>query len=769
VPLTGARRVRSLGGRRRARVFLTARIPERAAAGGRLSLVACVDSDHKLPEANERNNCRGARRSVVVAGDSSFERIRADEQLNRLSAEKGLLYKLLAAFRDRRLPRRYRGDRGEFSATALLAEAQHMLPRLSRRARAEVRPFLIPPIYRGSWAQLRTAHFAAGQSEEFRPCTIDRRLWSTSEAMVGDEFNPDGSPKLPVRFWWKTQSGYSANSAKELAEQLRSKDFARLATLMGVTQLVSDRSLPCGGIDDRLDIYVHPDAAPATASLLSGDALECPATPSYVQLQAGARRGDLAHELMHVLSNTKPRRGSCRGWLYLDEMTATWAEDYVFPNDNSEHTARKSKLITNPALELWAGYPFPETSDYPNGYPAWTFLYSVTKVTNRPDIVREIYEYARDRRPLDALESALPGGLSKRWPAFARFAWNRELKPQGLVESFFSWDRLTARPSVDVTSLRLRGGRVLRQPLPIELKPLGKQYWHIDLSDRKARRIVYRHPRPLRNGLIHTHAFVKLAGRGWHLDNWTLEKEQEFCRDDPAEDVEELVIVHSLARRPDAADGAIFDDRPHIELHRKCEQPPAEPRPPGSADFRVTFAGDADERWSQYCTATSSRTVPQSARWSLAGFTGHVYIDSSMWVQGEADTDLAGGAGTGTGEYGQCDGPTLTHTEQYEPLGLSVGINRELDGMTQINVTINDNISGGQPLSFVASPIPTSTLAAGRAFTVNLAPNDPDVAELPNASLSGSATLNFTPCRRRGRDCVAVAPSRLATAPPHRP
>jgi hypothetical protein len=67
VLVIGSRRVRALKrhGRSRGRVRLS--IPA-GALGGRYSLLACVDANHHVTEANERNNCRSSRRGVVVPG-----------------------------------------------------------------------------------------------------------------------------------------------------------------------------------------------------------------------------------------------------------------------------------------------------------------------------------------------------------------------------------------------------------------------------------------------------------------------------------------------------------------------------------------------------------------------------------------------------------------------------------------------------------------------------------------------------------------------------
>ena len=63
----GARRVPALKRHHRSRGRVRLSIPVSAPAG-RYSLLACVDANRRVAESNERNNCRAARRRVVVPG-----------------------------------------------------------------------------------------------------------------------------------------------------------------------------------------------------------------------------------------------------------------------------------------------------------------------------------------------------------------------------------------------------------------------------------------------------------------------------------------------------------------------------------------------------------------------------------------------------------------------------------------------------------------------------------------------------------------------------
>jgi CARDB len=167
VELAAPGRTRALAARRRAAVTVKARIPRDAPSARRLRLLACADARHEVAERNEANNCRAAG-SLIVVGGSSFEVIDAHVRLGRLKASRALLYKLFAVFGDRRLPRRYRGDGSRVSGTSAVQAALARLPSLPPALRAQVKPFLIPPGYRGSFAAKATAAVQEGRRGRLR-------------------------------------------------------------------------------------------------------------------------------------------------------------------------------------------------------------------------------------------------------------------------------------------------------------------------------------------------------------------------------------------------------------------------------------------------------------------------------------------------------------------------------------------------------------------------------------------------------------------------
>jgi hypothetical protein len=545
--LDGSGRTRGLGADRRAALRVRAQVPRRTPPGRRLRLLACADARGEVAESNERNNCRVAGELVVVGG-SSFEVIDAQVRRGRLNSSRALLYKLFAVFGDGRLPERYRGDGSRVSGTSAVSAALDRLPSLPRAIRARVEPFLMPPAYRGSFGA-RVARTAQG--EGFDACAVRSPGWDSVETANGG-----------ARVWWRTASDDKAD-AQRLQRELGGMIWSSLTTVMTGHEPLSDAAGRCGGPDGKLDVYLWPMGDPKVAATRPFAGTCRQATSSYVLVDPKAPRAVLAHEFMHVLQFTYPRVGDCRRWDYLDDATATWAENHAFATDQTEH--QYSQHVADPAVLF----------GYGNGYPGWAFMLSATRHAGGSAPVRRIYELAAGRAdPLDALDGALPGGLQGAWPAFAKDAWNRPLLPGALTESFFSWDSWRLRPGVQPVAYRL-GTRRWEGPLPIELFGLTRQYYDLDFSDRGARRITFSDPSAAGvDPQLRTWAFLKIARQGWRAEDWTGRDEVDFCRDTAAEDVRQVVVVHSTARRPPASDPAravTQSQSPKLKLQDRCE------------------------------------------------------------------------------------------------------------------------------------------------------------------------------------------------------
>ncbi len=545
VPLATAR-ARRLRVHGKLTIATRLRIPAAAPRLEPLHVLACADANLRISERNESNNCKTMAGTLVIAGRTSFDAIDADLRAHRITSAQALVDKLFAGFGDRRLPKRYRfpGATGG-SLTAVTGEAVQRFASLPAKTKAIVRPFLIPPAYPGSY---RAGSPKTRQTLD--SCTVRIPAWHPVDVNVGA-----GSSAGGAIIWWNASRPGDEARANALAGELAGTIWPVLTALMRTTP-ISDAGHACAGSDGRLDIYLDPIPDPVTSQFSAG----CGPEPSDIILPATASRGVLAHEFMHVLQKTYQRLSPCTQFEYIDDATATWAEDYVYPKDNTEH--HYAQMLQYPDIR----FNYPPTA----GYPAWVLFRSVSERVGA-DVVPAFYTAAETEKPFDALDSSLPGGLDESWPQFARDGWNQPLPP-ALTASFFKWDAFGVVPEEPKISYALSGKRTTF-PLPIQMAGIGRQYQHIDLSDDAAKLVTFVDPGPsdIDPGL-RTYAYYRLADGTWKGADWTGRDKVEFCRD--TEDVREVILVHSTSTRPKNADGSGFvvkTSKPKLVLADKCD------------------------------------------------------------------------------------------------------------------------------------------------------------------------------------------------------
>lgn len=517
----------------RRKVVLRPVVPADVATGRVLRLAVCAGA---VP-----GRCRMLRGRTAALAGSSHEVIDAARRLGLVGVDRALAYKLKATLRRPGVPAGLRGDGGRTDLTETFALARSRLPRMPAKLRRQVRPLLLPPPARSP----RRARAAA-----FDPCASGIRQWRNVQA-----------GEAPVRVWWAGDAAGEAG-ARRIAGLIGSEVWPKLTGLMGPAR--SDDHKFCSGPDGRVDVYLTRLASRSDGGASQFD-LSCGASPSWVLLDPRAPGGVVAHELMHVLQFAHARSKPCEQWSYLNDATATWAEDFVFPDGQSEHQYRQ---LLDDAQVVFG---------YGDGYPGWVFFKAVTQEAGSPAAVPALYARAKDSAPLAALDGALPGGLAQQWPAFARRGWNRRLD-DALTQSFFSWDALRAAPPERRRVLALPPGtKEQRAPVPVTLFGLGRQYTVVDLADDRARRVTFHDPSAAGvDAGLRADAFIRTADGTWRHEDWSGAGEKAYCRDEPGEDVREVVLVHSTSTLPDPADpgrALVRTERPVVELEEACGAP----------------------------------------------------------------------------------------------------------------------------------------------------------------------------------------------------
>lgn len=445
-----------------------------------------------------------------------------------LTADQALTYRVFAVFGDTRIPAKYLGDDESVDDDSVMAEALERWPDLSAAARAAIEPFFTPPAARGSWANGGTARPADGESAASAAPHCNKDPLASSE---WDHLDT-GSGK--VRIWWRKDADANASRKKAgaLAKEIDTTIWPALSKIFS-RQPLSDAKVECfKGGDGKLDIYFN--RLNRVRALTVSYAPKCKATPAFILLPEDATPWELAHETAHAFQFAYPYRTKCADYIPFDEGAATWAAHKAYPRSDYEH------IFSWEILLPWFSFA---TTDY----HGWVFDLYLEEVFGS-GLVTKIYDAFTRAAPLKALNATLPGGFDTTWPEFARYGWNQE----PVVDSFKQWDRLAEVPGQppkghELKTIQLALGDLDERTLnlPLDLEPLSRTYarMHVVEGDK----LKYLKFSNTIAGIPHAQvqAFVRLADGTWHTQDWSARGSVEFCFDNQAEKVSDIVLIYS--------------------------------------------------------------------------------------------------------------------------------------------------------------------------------------------------------------------------------
>ncbi len=558
-------RVGRLRARRSSRAAVIVSVPQTAKVAT-YYLIACADDLSVVAETNETNNCRSSKAGIQLTADTMTSRRLIDAAVERgqITPATGLAYRVYAAFGDPRLPARLDGDDiGAVGDDAALRAVTAAWPTLPRKIRAALRPFYRPPLYKGSWAG-RGAALAAPQAGAAR-CDSDEELRDKFYVNV-----PTANGK--VRIWWRNGTPYSAKlgtAASRIAKEVNNSIWPKLTALMGRAPL-SDAGVKCyHGEDGRYDIYLYFDKdlkGGASALTIAYDPARCTHTPAFtvVDVRQRTTRWEIAHELFHAIQFAYTYHSSCKDYEAMDEATATWAGNYVYPSDDLEHEYLGLLSRIN---GLYGSFGFV-------GYNDWTFFYSMTQHYGNASM-RKLYANTESFDDIDAIDHTVPGGIDHFWPVFIADSWNQAPL---LDSSFWKWDVIDDKPCgyacvEDANTALYPGTHAHKMRLILDMGGMEKN----DLSDYRfedpnVRYIKFKNPgygAPKGLSLL---VLVQFADGHWSRPDWLHRDKVTFCRDDPSENVKRIVTWYGNSLHPKSSwQQARVSGEGEFEIRDACE------------------------------------------------------------------------------------------------------------------------------------------------------------------------------------------------------
>ena len=516
-------------------------------------------------------DAQGRRRSMRSAPGpqvTSFDNIDRAAAEGRISADQALLYKVFSIFGDSRLPEELRGDDSALSDTTFMTEVAAQYAALPVDVQQQVAPFLIPPFHQNSWWHLRQQAQARGLATNDivsygigpdKPClecplSLD---WA---------FVPTANGKVKV--WYHASDVQAEAKAKDFVFEIDQRIWPKLEALMGREPLPDEGSgfwlgAQMGG-DSRLDIALV-DIGRSVTNAIYEDSCGGPAW-AYIQFNKSKPREELAHELMHAFQYAfnVSRAGGCTHeaeYRWLMESTAEWVKDYVYPGSTSPHNEHGFA----PAYLQKPEMPLNYRND-PHWYGAYLFPFFLARIKGQETIVGQIWRNTETFSSLRAVDTALQhlGGFEKLWPEFVAQNWNDQP-----VDDYRKIDQLQHRAKATGDTLPVNGAVDTYATLGVELHHLTSTYKHFKFSDNvnsfaflngftfklatEPRTFLgvfdlgeqYKWdpvPEAQRKGAS-VQAILKKNGQWQEPEDWTNIPYKAFCRQKPAEKIDEIVLI----------------------------------------------------------------------------------------------------------------------------------------------------------------------------------------------------------------------------------
>ena len=405
---------------------------------------------------------------------ASIEDIEAARVSGSLSDVDAIRYKVFALFGDPRLPAQY-ASAGRVHGTPVMLELATMFDSLRPDVQDELRPFTLAPDEPGNWLE------AVGQ----QPNALKGGAGPLGIDIAGGK----------VRLTWSTTLDQAQlDAVQSVLVAAIEFSYEQLVELMGKEPIPHSLGGPYSihlidfpPFTDYAETVGRP-SDPGSNVLSSHITINLAVTGPASNAMTAATA---AHELMHAIQfayDVVDLSSNSANWL--SESTATWAEDFVFPINDTEHeyastlTKRSAvgmSLDTTPANDTsvreYAGYLFHQSAVSDFG----------------TDLIRRTWELNEAEKPLPALDEALGGKLSEVYATFVARLWNADPLPffrelDTLDDSIFSdTGGSEAGPSLMDGQRRFSIRGLPARPVQY----LAAEYAFVDLTNTNYRTIVF--------------------------------------------------------------------------------------------------------------------------------------------------------------------------------------------------------------------------------------------------------------------------------------
>ncbi len=432
-------------------------------AGARLSVELTVGDGRATAVATLHVEVR---EPATEAATTALGKIRRAMQEGSLDRETALKYLAFAIWNDPRLPAEFAGEPSK-SASWARAVLSEEYATVSSETQAVLLPFLLPPGHPDGYSAPSASTAGLGP----RAAAVVP-VWRGS------------AEGAHVAVWYRADLANGVTIATNLANEIESTIWPRLQSLWTDAHmpLVADANVggAFAGTHGKLNVFLEPIADYGYMQPYG----ESSPVATYVVLKqslpfSGRNPAGLiesaAHEMTHSCQYSFRHTETYAQRRFLFEATATWAEDDVYPDHQTEQEYAGSYLDQ---MTL----PVDDDGEVAFPYGAYLLFQWATRGESQDRaFVRRAFENHEAEPQVRAVDDAFPTvggmkfGFERLWGQFVDQTWNRNPG-----ESFWGVDALTA------------GAQAVLPPFELSVDPDGDAGWEIDVGVRHLAARIYR-------------------------------------------------------------------------------------------------------------------------------------------------------------------------------------------------------------------------------------------------------------------------------------
>ena len=502
---------------------------------------------------------------------------------SEITTEQAYTYRVFAAFGDTRLPARFRGADGDLQEPpSVVTDAARLGEHISGDTRALLAPFFRRPASPGSWLTLSTvrqpaadghtppdasgsAPDAAAEGDAPNAASTDRASAVQPPLEESTESQDDAwftvrAAGGKAKIWAQRRYAGDSLKAEQLARELTGTIWPRLVGLFWAP--LDDADLYDNGGGPEFDIYlVRVDFSPSNEAFLRREFGTTSAWRGFTQYAAGRSCGEsqryllidsrypvggarsvgmaqiVAHELMHAIAVAKPLRSTdCTVYQWINEATATWAEDWTYPQAQSEQR-RAIWFLRDPRTSL--GEPSSDPNDL-RYYGSYLFPFYLAN-NGKQQALPEMWSKFATLDVLPGIDGALRLAgttLEETFPRFALANWNRPS-----VDDYKQGDNLQDGAEYKSNSYKVSvpAGTSYEKKIFTRVHPLAATYAFFEL-DNTVKTVTFENTiRPIPFATVW--GIEKIKGTWQKPIDFSKSGDKTWCRENAAEDLEALVII----------------------------------------------------------------------------------------------------------------------------------------------------------------------------------------------------------------------------------